>query len=592
MKKKYLPLKYQLSLIFISYILVFFACFGLAFYMVYINNVEKNAKIQTEKLLQQSCMNLDRYMREVDKLTIAPYYNEAVMDLLEQNRSHEFWKTYISDIQVRMISLFVESISINNSEIRDIIFFTNNHMIFAGDNASVQHIWDDDICPWMSDVIAEGGLALFLPPHEAKYYLLQSPKVISMARLIREPYSNEPLGIVKVDLELSSIESILSSVPFSANNNLYLFDAKGQLFYPTDMNNEEYISENNLLKGQKGTIVFSVESKETGMKLIYTANRHDLIEEGLFMFRLVLIISILGIIVFCFASVVISNQFVKPIRTLCNNMKQFYNGNLEVRSMVNTRNEIRELEQSFNDMAARIKWLIDEVYEAKLSEKEAALYALQSQLNPHFIYNTLESVQMLAIEAGNIKIADTLADMGKLLRYTIGGYEKQTELKNELQFINAYLQVQNVRLKGMLTYVCDVDPSIELCRVPKLLLQPFIENVIKHAMGDTPVNVHVSAQIEQDELIIYIENDGQMMSRYTANKLRMQLSNFKYLDTSNEMKKTDKRMGLRLMQQQIQVLYGEHYGISLISFENITKFRIRLPYMWGDNDASVNGCGR
>jgi len=593
MNKGYLPLKQQLSLVFISFIILFFICFCLVFYLIYIKNVESNAKSQIDKLMQQTIMNLDRYVREVDKITLAPYYDNTIMSLLDQNREQVPWKTYINDVEIRSVSSFVDSLSINHREIRDIVFFTNNNMIFAGNNSNVQHTWTHDTCPWMSDVIETDGLSMILPPHEAKYYLLQSPSVISIARLIREPYTNMPLGIIKVDLELSSFETILSSLSLNKNSDLYLFDADSQLLYSNKMpGNKEKIDENTILNVNRGMAVFSIKSKETGMNLIYIVAKSAMIKDGLLLFRLMVIIIALSLAVFCIIAVVISKRLVKPIQALCDNMQQLCNGNLKVRSVVKSRSEIRELEKSFNDMAAKFEWLIAEVYESKLSEQEAALHALQSQLKPHFIYNTLESVQMQAIEDGNIKIADTLASLGKLLRYTIGRYEKQTLLQKELQFIDAYLQVQNVRLKGLLSYVCNVDPSLEMCLVPKLLLQPFFENVIKHAVAEDPVTVYLSAQIIDDALVIGIKNNGIPMSKETAENLQKKLIGTKYFDFSSGIPEHKGGMGLRLIQQQIRVLHGADYGISLCEFETVTHFRIKLPYIWGCDDASDNDCRR
>lgn len=592
MNKGYLPLKHQLSLVFISFIVLFFICFCLVFYLIYISNVESNAKLQADKLLQQTIMNLDRYIREVDKITLAPYYDNNIMSLLEQNLEQIPWKTYINDVQIRQVSSFVDSLSINHREIRGIVFFTNNNMIFTGNNADIQHTWTYNNCPWMSDVIDNKGISLILPPHEAQYYLLQSPRVISIARLIRQPYSNIPLGVVKVDLELNSIESILSSLSLSENSNVYLFDKEGQLLYTNErVIDEDHINESTVLNPGKEMVVFSITSQENGIKLIYIMSKSAMTKDGFLLLRLMVIIFAISIAVLCIVAVVISKRLVKPIQVLCNNMEQICSGNLKIRSELRSRSEVRELEKSFNTMASKIEWLIAEVYEAKLSEKEAALHALQSQLKPHFIYNTLESVQMQAIEDGNIKISDILASLGKLLRYTIGRYEKQTLLQNELQFIDAYLQVQNARLKGRLLYVCNVDPSLEGCLIPKMLLQPFFENVIKHAIAETPATVYLLAQIEQDELILDIKNDGILMSKDTTERVKKILAEQKYFDDNN-IPHRNKGVGLRLIQHQIRVLHGKNYGISLHEFETCTHFRIKLPYIWGYDNASDNDCGR
>ena len=194
-------------------------------------------------------------------------------------------------------------------------------------------------------------------------------------------------------------------------------------------------------------------------------------------------------------------------------------GTFNIRADIQTHDEIGQLTERFNTMVEEINKLVKEVYEVRLQEREAELIALQSQINPHFLYNTLETINMMALDKKDTKLSDIVTSLGRLLRYTVDKQEKPVSLKDEMVFVESYIQIQSFRMGDKLNMEMYIDPSFESCQVPKLILQPFIENVIEHAVDTNPVTVKLRVSVQEDDLILTIQDNGLGMDDKTISFL-------------------------------------------------------------------------
>ena len=190
-------------------------------------------------------------------------------------------------------------------------------------------------------------------------------------------------------------------------------------------------------------------------------------------------------------------------------------GKLRQTVQVASRDELGHLSQEFNLMTEEINRLVNEVYLLSIKEKEAQLSALQSQINPHFIYNTLESINMMAIQANDYAVSDTVHALGRLLRYTVDKYDRLVPLSEELDFIQAYMMIQNVRFGSRLRLILEVDGEVDQVKVPKLLLQPLVENAIEHGFNNMAEEgrIWVSVVRFEEDLLLTVRDNGRGFNR-------------------------------------------------------------------------------
>ena len=240
-------------------------------------------------------------------------------------------------------------------------------------------------------------------------------------------------------------------------------------------------------------------------------------------------------------------------------------------------------------MLNRLQVLITEVYGSKLAQKEYEIKALQNQINPHFLYNTLESIKGLACEHNAPEIADAASAMGKIFRYSIKG-ASTVPLSQEMEIAQAYIQIQKMRFGSRLEAFFSIPEACRKLQVPKMLLQPLTENAVVHGLenrleGGT---VYISARQEGETLLISVMDDGKGI-------VPEQLAEVQRILTSPD--PATQKLGLANIHQRIRLSCGSEYGLSIESSPGKgTKITVRLPVQLehpGEEEAYVQGshCG-
>ncbi|MNI13980.1 putative sensor-like histidine kinase [compost metagenome] len=409
-----------------------------------------------------------------------------------------------------------------------------------------------------------------------------SERVISIARVIREFSTNEYLGIVKVDLTEKGFKSLLESTNFTSKSQIYISDRNGKMIYPVNETLLNSSSSEKVINNQEEYISDTITSEFTGMQVTGFIPKSDVTAGAKDLVRSTFLVSAASILAAYVLAVLVSSRLVKPIRHLQMKMKKVQKGDFGERAEVTSYDEIGLLTGGFNTMVSEIERLIKEVYESKLREKDAELSALESQINPHFIYNTLESINMMAIESNQYKLSSVVVSLGRLLRFTVNKQERLVFLKDELLFVDAYIQIQTYRLGGLLQMELEVDLGHEDYLVPKLILQPLIENVIEHALGNEAVTVRIITYLEGDQFIISVSDNGIGMSAERMEQIETNM----YKESKEHGEREGfgyrkKGFALRNVYWRIRLLFGPEYGLFLKkSSESGTHFIIKIPLKW------------
>lgn len=199
-KSIYVPLRTKFIVLFCLLITIPFLVIGTISYKKYTAGVERSTVELSNQVVSQININLEHYIKELDRLTLTPLYDEDMMQILRKHSGSGSANTYLTTDETLKMNLFISSLAFDRGEIESILVFTNDGGIFSNLDQSVRKRWDRSMADWMEAVEQEDGGLAILPPHAAAYYTEAKQGIISVARVIREPYTNDMLGIVKVDL--------------------------------------------------------------------------------------------------------------------------------------------------------------------------------------------------------------------------------------------------------------------------------------------------------------------------------------------------------------------------------------------------------
>jgi len=273
---------------------------------------------------------------------------------------------------------------------------------------------------------------------------------------------------------------------------------------------------------------------------------------------------IMGMMAMIFAYF-LADKITKPIKKLLGAMRSVGEGDFQTQIAVRTNDEFGILLQRFNRMNEQIRYLVTENYEIKLKEQEAEIQALSMQMNPHFLYNTLNVMNWTAIENGQKELSKMLASLSNMLHYTSRKNWGAVHLSEETEWMSNYFYIMSVRFEDRFTVNYDIDPRLYEYRVPRLLFQPFVENAILHGFDqiESGGRIAIRGWIEGGARYFEIADNGRGMSSDTVNAIL-------YEESSS--------IGIKNTIARIRLMYGEDYGITIRSMPGSgTSVLIKLP---------------
>ncbi len=279
-------------------------------------------------------------------------------------------------------------------------------------------------------------------------------------------------------------------------------------------------------------------------------------------------------------------DIIDPINRLVDAMKHMKKDKVHDVVVVDRKDELGYLSESFNDMSGEIDFLVNQVYKEQLTRKEAELKTLQAQINPHFLFNTLESINWLARMNEVPEISSMVTALSSLMEAGIGKGGAMVSLREELEFADSYIRIMKGRYGDKLNYQNQVDRSVLAKRVPKLMLQPILENAIYHGIEKSRKEGTVSLLVEKsvDNIVIHITDNGKGMPVERLAQLNDLLSR---TDLLNEEEDISVGIGLINVNKRLKLFFGDQYGIRIESVEGQhTTVIIHIPIKEDDKGGS------
>ncbi|MEK3857292.1 sensor histidine kinase [Cytobacillus sp. FSL H8-0458] len=583
-----LPYRIKLILVFSFLILLTASILGSITYYQFGGASQRNAEEYSIQLADQINRNLDRYIKEMQIISLSPLYDQEVINILKNHQISGVAAPFPPANERVKIWRYISSFVHMRNEIRGIHILANDGNIFSNldSNTIMLQVFEQNN-EWLQRIIKADGEHVILPLHHPNYYLSKDTDVFSVARLIRDPSDQTPLGIIKIDLKQELIEEMVKNT--RTKSQIFIVNNQQEIIYPNSEENDisanilpemEKIKVNNYtnipIEGVDYMMVYN-QSEYSGLNIVMLIPKSEIFSEVNHLRKVLFIVVMAGILIAFILGFILSKPLVGSIHRLREAMEGVKKGNFSQRVLVQSNDEIGDLGKGFNLMVSEIDRLVTEVYRTGLREKDAELRALQSQMNPHFLYNTLESINMLAITRGNFEVSDMVSSLGKLLRYTVDNKAKIVRLEEETAFVGSYITIQKVRIGEKLHYIEEIPDYLKDAVIPKLLLQPIIENAIVHGLRNAGGKIKIQAFKLGEQMKIIISDNGVGMDMEKLKELK-QIIRAQKPSHSNEQ---HNGVALPNIHERIQLLYGSDFGLDIQSEEHKGFFvSVSLPLYW------------
>lgn len=395
----------------------------------------------------------------------------------------------------------------------------------------------------------------------------EKPEIVA----VRQLYNGKELeAVLCITLDYNKIFKPLNNVIIEESGGMVL-DRSGNILY-----RREEIQENDLADKtdsrevletvQKNYVSVSSISRDTGWEFYLYKTRKS-IEQSVYQMLLTEIPLIIGCVLIIFIlGLVFSRLFTRKIEQLTRNMDQVNHGIREVTVYSDSEDEVGLLIRSFRRMMGEIDRLISEVYENKIALKEFELKALTAQINPHFLYNSLSIINWMAIRSDQKEISKVTLDLSTFYRTALSKGEDMVTVENCIRNIQAYLSIQLVMHDNDFQIEWNIDPQVKTEKVPKLILQPVVENALEHGLDvkeEGEKILKLSFLDNGSDVLLRVEDNGLGMEQEVAQRLIMYQA---------------EGYGLKNVNDRICLLYGDDYTIRILSkVGEGTRVEMRIP---------------
>ncbi|MCX7709028.1 MAG: sensor histidine kinase [Clostridia bacterium] len=601
---KFLAMKLRSKFIVSFFLLVIipFIALGVTTYQSSEKTIRNNVSSLAQKNITKISSNIDYYLSDIQSSTnilvthqgLRDYYKELTKlssrdsdknfkNLAVQNDSYKIITNIISMKQEKLSGIYF-------ADPNGIFLLHPQYSYFISENNQLDE-------RWYKETFNTSGNKLVANP---SFILGKSGKprqVITISQAVKEAASNKSLGVLRVDLNYEGFSNLIQmdfDDSFKNSTLLVLDDHLAQVYCNTP--NIDICKLNLLpqMKNSSGTLLYNPDGKEmlisyvtssyTHWKVISIIPSNEVLKDLIVIKYIIIFATFVCTLLILFFSSIISSVFLKPVNQLAAAMGEIEKGDFSTRVSIKSQDETRYLADSFNKMAANIENLISKVYHAELKQRDAELQSLQSQINPHFLYNTLESIRGVALSNKIESIASMAKSLSQLFRYSISQVHL-VELKDELQHLQNYISIQNFRHDDKFELDLDVSEELHKYAILKLSLQPIVENSIKHGleMQLGKGKIEIKAFLSDNRITLIIKDNGKGIPKEKVDVMNKQLSNNSEPTANKAEPYHSGGLGLHNVNSRLKLHFGKEFGLRFFECDSGAAVEIIYPAVeWED----------
>lgn len=546
--------------------------------------------------LAQMTATVDLYIQDMERLSLAVFSDPIIQRILRRPTSDYGVQYDNNEMTYRLVQLtspwpYIQGVYLFAEDGRT--FNISKGSGIASDYSIRQE-------PWYGAVSEGQETSIFYWPTGLESTALRNPQqVFSLIRPIHDLTTDKRTGYLKIDMHVQAMKSMLVNAAKEKNDlplryllldkdRRVIYDSKEQVTgqaLPAELEAAMAEPEGSAIWSGTRYLFSSNTSKYNKWTIMAISPYADVVKQSLKIRGLILLIGALSVLVVGFASYTLAAGISRPLTSLIRNMKRAEGGDFKVRAEYDgQRDEIGRLSRVFNMMLESVDNLVHQVFQLNIKEKDAQLMALQAQINPHMLFNTLNAMKALSRKQGAHDVGDMAENLADLFRYSMKGWNKPVTLAEELEHVQNYILIQEVRFRHRLTYEPYVPESLLGVPVAKLTIQPLVENAIVHGIekriegGTITLRVSIrSEDKEQSEVEITVADTGPGIPAEQVAVINAVLA----ADDrqSDEMPESKSGIGLLNIHKRIRLLFGAPYGLRIESeAERGAKVTVRLPY--------------
>ncbi|WP_342439574.1 sensor histidine kinase [Paenibacillus sp. FSL L8-0436] len=548
--------------------------------------LEQEVTRSMQLTLKQAGLNLTYKLEHIRDSSNSVFMNQILYDNLLQKASiTEQLK------QIKELRNLAETAQ-ENEDIFRLRFFVDPSRLYAGDRINLYSFEDAKQYPWYESVIEAGGGMVWTGVYQEKYNDIGKKNIFSVARMLRNPQEYEEIvGILVMDVSEGLIGEIMSELQFSDKYAPFLSDASGRLIYSSDsagltksdnkagnLQKDAAVLPKELLDtiehSEEGILKHSIDREEvnvvyttigtTGWKLVAQVSEPEISHRATAMNQFTSIATLAGITVLFLVLVFVLFMFMiqgmqRRVQMILKMIRKEGIGWLEDRRSM-PDGDFRLLERSVDHLIHKVNNLMEESYQAKMQEREAQLRTLQAQINPHFLYNALDMINWSAIAHDAEDTSQMIEALARYFRLSLNQGRDNVSIVDELNLAKVFLEIQQNRFPSTFTFTIQAEPGLEQYMMPKLTLQPLVENALLHGIRKTKQKqggIMITAAHEQGDIVLTVSDDGTGMSQDQANRLLIDPS------AGSQPGGLEGSFGLYNVNERIRYFSGNRYGLSI-----------------------------
>ncbi len=570
-----LTLKGKLIISFIGFVTIPLALISLFSLNLYSEEIQQTVLKSSVQSNEQINKNLDTFLGMLSKLSEYPVKDNMLKNLLTKDYSKYEYAGYeeavdkdeIKDLlynNIKSYSNIIDSVMLYKEGTFKILGRTPADSLNASYNPSEE--------PWFQKLQSLDGACAIIGVHRDLQQTPRGNDVISVGRAVKNPDTSKVTGYILINVRVENLETLWADVELTRNSKFYLVDENDNIVFSKDgsqINNKigSILGENLVFNdssyklkklGEDDYYLISSKSPTSHWTVLTVIPKKELFSYINRMFYITILLSIIISIISVSAAVLIATGVTKPLYKLNQKMKLVGQGNFEV-EIENSSGEVGDISLTVQKMIYEIKRLIGKIYQEEEEKRNAEMNALQAQINPHFLYNTLNTIKWMARMQGASSIESALGSLSCLFAFIVKSSGDFIPIRDEMKFLQEYLSILDLRYYNRFTVAYDIDEEVYKYKTLKFLLQPVVENAVFHGIEgvDRKGLLKIRSRCENNTIYFFIEDNGKGIT----DDIMMSI----FEEGDKRANRSINSIGIPNIQKRIKLFFGDDYGLSIKS---------------------------
>ncbi|MEG2575528.1 MAG: sensor histidine kinase [Christensenella sp.] len=558
-------------------VVILVAMSGISYYYSY-GSMRERTIADTEVILSQVGKNIGRYISNIESISGLINTNKDIISYLEHPEAEDAgvaranfsnFLNYLPQIDQNIVSIFVFDKENKPIYVPAYLRMKQNYDI-------TQDEWYQNIENNVTDIPVITGTQVRTMTQG------ENPWVISLSRRILNRKTGEVVGTQLVELNYSAIDGILNDINLGSKGYIFIVDEEGNMVYHPQLQ--------LIYSGlKKENVAAALDAKTTVIELpqdnkIYDVTKiagtdfsmvgvtflDEIVASSQEMITIYIILTLIMALAAFIGSVQMAKYVTRPLSKLEHAVGEVEKGDLNANFDIKGTLETEKFAESLSSMISNVKQLMEQIIDDQEMIRTSELKALQSQINPHFLYNTLDSIVWIAEDTGSEKIKEITVALANYFRIVLSAGKDIISVHDEVEHVRSYLIIQKMRYE-MLDYKIEVEPAALACMMPKLLLQPIVENAIYHGVKNNADGgtIWIRGRAEDEKLIFTIDDNGRGMRAHELERI---------FDKNRKSAIKHGGIAMRNIKDRIELYYGKEYGVRVESvYRRGTRVTVTLP---------------